>query len=86
MADLITTYTVILGDRWDTIAGKLYGDPTANVTTETFGTHGAIATLIMANPEVVLDQPLAAGTNLRVYTIDDTQQPPNSSILPPWKQ
>lgn len=81
----LTTYTVKSGDRWDTIAASLYGDATLMLDTD-YGTHSAEATLILANQEVILDQPLTPGITIRVPVIDDSQQPPNSNLLPPWKK
>jgi hypothetical protein len=67
-----TTHTVQQGERWDNIAFACYGDVKYTPDIQT------------ANPEVPLDEPIPAGTVLRIpiKEVIDTQ----TELLPPWKK
>lgn len=71
MADTIQ-YTVLDGERWDTIAFKAYGNATLTKP------------IIEANPDVLITDRLAAGTVLvvPVFKLDDILT--DQELLPPW--
>jgi phage tail protein X len=79
----ITRYTVKLGDRWDSIAYKAYGD-VGNITIED-RTISKIQYLIEANPTLPIAYDLVAGTILNIPIIDVVQNT-SDSLLPPWKR
>jgi nucleoid-associated protein YgaU len=67
-----TTHTVKYGERWDNIAKIQYGDE--RYTPE----------IQMANPEIPLDEPIPAGTVLRIPIKEIAER--NIELLPPWKR
>lgn len=68
---MITTYTTVQGDMWDSISFKVYGSCMyMNVLMEN-------------NPEYRDVQFFSAGIEIEVPPIDETV---SSSSLPPWKQ
>jgi phage tail protein X len=66
-------YTTEDGDRWDTIAYRMYGDPWA------FGP------IIAANPTVPIRPVLSGGILLHV-PVRQAQVSTDTSQLPPWKR
>lgn len=65
------TYTTVQGDKWDSIAYKLYGDVRFTDT------------LIAANSEHRMIYVFSAGIALNV---PDVEERVSVSDLPPWKQ
>lgn len=68
---MITTYTTVQGDMWDSISYKVYGNCMY------------MDVLMENNPKYRDVQFFSAGIELEVPPIDDTV---SSSSLPPWKQ
>lgn len=67
----MSTYTTVLGDTWDMIAYKVYGNE--KYTNE----------LVQANIKYVETVVFSAGT---VLTIPEITQKTDASSLPPWKR
>lgn len=67
-------YTTIDGDRWDTIAYRMYGDPWA------FGP------IIAANPSVPIRPVLSGGIVLYVPVRRAPPSHDTTTQLPPWKR
>ena len=66
------THVTAVGERWDLIAWKYYGDPTL------FGP------IVMANPNVVIEPVFEAGLTIAIPIL----QPASvvTLNLPPWKR
>lgn len=73
MSDTIQ-YTVLDGERWDTIAYKAYGDATLTKP------------IIEANPDVLITDRLTAGTVLNIPVMDSDDILTDQELLPPWKR
>jgi hypothetical protein len=69
-----TEYTVIEGERWDTISQKAYGKA------------GAFSGIIAANPLVPITTRLAGGIVLQIPIIEDNSLLTDLENLPPWKR
>lgn len=70
----ITQYTVTEGERWDTVAQKAYGKPSA------------FAGIIEANPLVPITPRIAGGTILNIPIIANNSIKTDAEMLPPWKR
>lgn len=71
---VITQYTVTEGERWDTVAHKAYGKPSA------------FAGIIAANPLVPITPRIAGGTILNIPIIANNSIKTDAEMLPPWKR
>lgn len=69
-----TEYITLEGERWDTVAYKAYGDPTA------------IEDIIDANPDVAITARLEAGIRLQIPVKDTLAVEVDTTLLPPWKR
>jgi hypothetical protein len=67
-----TTEITKAGDRWDTIAFRVYGDVKF------------MPDVIKENPEIPLDIPIPAGTILKILIKEVAET--NKELLPPWKK
>lgn len=67
-----THYTTGIGDRWDIVAAKMYGDSTR------------IKELIAANPNVPIISPLPIGIKINVPILPDINT--EEDKLPEWKR
>lgn len=69
-----TQYITIVGDRWDTIAWKAYGDATK------------IKTLLDANAGLPIEKSLPAGLKINIPILEGDSDSVQSALLPPWKR
>jgi len=69
-----TQYTVIEGERWDTVAYKAYGKASS------------FSGIIAANPLVPITTRLTGGTVLIIPILEDNNILTDKELLPPWKQ
>lgn len=67
-------YTVKQGERWDSLAWKFYGSVKA------------MNILVENNPTIPLSTVLAAGTQIIVPILDNTEEIVIKTNLPPWKK
>lgn len=67
-------YITTDGERWDTVAGKVYGNP------------GLSQGIIRANPLVPVTDKLTAGTVLEIPVLEEVEILTASDKLPIWKQ
>lgn len=70
----VTEYITNEGERWDGIAYKAYGDPTA------------VEDIINANPDVAVTATLEAGIRLQIPIKETLAVETDTSLLPPWKR
>lgn len=70
MAAPAITYITTVGERWDLIAWKYYGDPTL------------YSPIVMANVSVPVSPVLPAGTTLAIPLLQVTVA--QTTNLPPW--
>jgi phage tail protein X len=69
MAHRFISYTTTVGDRWDTIAWKFYGDAMR------------YHPIILANPAVAIYPVMPPGKTLSIPILTPS---PTTTILPPW--
>lgn len=69
-----TQYTVVDGERWDTIAQKAYGKASN------------FAGIIAANPLVPITAQIEGGTVLIIPILADNSIVTDLELLPPWKR
>lgn len=73
MTGQFITYVTTAGERWDSIAWKMYGDATL------------ISPIIQTNPQIPIEAVFEAGLVIGVplITVDETVQ--NTGDKPPWR-
>lgn len=71
---ITTEYITRPGDRWDLISYRAYG------TVEKMGD------IILANPEVVVDEVIPEGTLLQIPIVPAVEVKMDAELLPPWKR
>jgi len=65
-------HVTVQGERWDHLAMRYYGDPTA------------YARIVRANPELAITPMLPVGSTVRIPIV--TAPTVDTTDLPPWRQ